>query len=66
MSTRVDRIISEIRKLTFDELMALWKAIDNKIADMATPLADPCKIFDDWEDTAVDNAYSKIKQLSRG
>ena len=55
MSAQVDQLIREVQQLPVDELRVLCKAV---LQQLAVPLHDPEKIFDDWNDAEVDAAYA--------
>ncbi len=55
MSTQVDRLIKEVQLLPIEELRMLCKVV---LKQLAVPLQEPKKIYDDWDDPEVDAVYA--------
>jgi len=56
MSVRVEQLLQEAQKLSAEEFRLLCRALLLKVA---VPLQDPEGVYDDWNDSGVDAAYSK-------
>lgn len=55
MSTQVDQLIREVQLLSNEELRLLCKVV---LKQLAVPLQEPEKVYDDWNDPEVDAIYA--------